>query len=186
MSFDDKETLVVDRGLDGPGGVRFIVSPSLAARTTSGKERGVRYVAGFISLVCAALTAASLVPGCSNSSEGQPCSTLGSNMGDDDCQSGLTCTKASELNGGGYTKDVCCPTDRTQATTTICQLPSNPIAEAGAFPDVAAPVDAGMEAESTDAPAGDGATMDTSVADGPTDAQGDTRGSPADARTEGG
>jgi hypothetical protein len=146
----------------------------------------VRYVAGFLSLISAALLTAAIAPGCSNSSEGQPCSTLGSNQGDDECQSGLTCTAAAQLNGGGYTKDVCCPTDRSQATMTICQLPTNPLGDAGGFPDVGSSADTSADTEVPDSGSADGPTSDGAAADGPADAPGDTRGTPGDARTEGG
>jgi len=133
----------------------------------------VRYLAGLVSLVSLALSAAIAAPGCSNSSEGQPCSTLGVNAGDSECKNGLVCTPFNELNGGGYTKDVCCPADRTQATTLICMEPQSPAPDAGPFPDV------GMSTDAEPDVAADTQIGDGPVADGPTDAH-----TPSDGHTD--
>jgi hypothetical protein len=140
-----------------------------------------------------------MVPACGGEPEGQPCSILGENSGDSECKDGLTCTAADQLNGGGYTKDVCCPTDRSQATTLICSLPSNPVLDAGAPPDAQTAVDSGAldsspadaadgasseaatDAASTDS-ASDGASSDGASTDGAADGATDA----ADAHTAGG
>lgn len=44
--------------------------------------------------------------GCSNQGEGERCSRLAGNNGDDDCEPGLHCVTVGQL-------ELCCPTDRT-------------------------------------------------------------------------
>ena len=105
-----------------------------------------------------------MVPACGGEPEGQPCSVLGENSGDSECKDGLTCTAADQLNGGGYTKDVCCPTNRAQATTVICSLPSNPVLDAGAPPDAQTATDSSV-LDSAPADAADGASTDATPAD---------------------
>jgi hypothetical protein len=113
----------------------------------------VRYLAGLVSLLACVAGSVVLGPGCFNSSEGQPCSTYGENAGDNECKNGLVCTPYNLLNGGGYTKDVCCPTDRSQSTTVICDLPSNPVPDASPPPAIDAESDAAPPADSAmDAP----------------------------------
>lgn len=76
---------------------------------------------------------------CSNQGEGDRCDTAGPNGGNDDCQSGLVCTSKSTLNSNA---DLCCPPDRTQATTNECAISKPPIGEAG-IPDTGTPADSG-------------------------------------------
>lgn len=59
------------------------------------------------SLLLALLTlaAASLVPACSNQSEGQACNT---DNGDVDCEEGLICVSKTKLLGNS---DICCPVE---------------------------------------------------------------------------
>jgi hypothetical protein len=63
------------------------------------------------------------VPACSNQAEGERCETRSENGGNDDCQDGLICWKASDL---GTNADLCCPPDRSRATVAACRLPSAP------------------------------------------------------------
>jgi hypothetical protein len=140
----------------------------------------VRYPAWLLALLACAAGSVVLGPGCFNSSEGQPCSLLGENEGDNECKNGLVCTAHSQLNSSGYTKDVCCPTDRMQATTVICELPANPVADAAPPPDVGVPVDsAPPDAEADTSPTVDSAT--DAAKDAPADAN-----APSDAKGDGG
>jgi hypothetical protein len=108
---------------------------------------------------------------CSNQGEGDRCDQNDDNGGDDDCQYPLRCTAKSALNNA--LTDICCPGDRTQATTTVCSL------HAGTA-DAAAPVDGGglppvpaldgqAEADIDSAAAQDAAN-DTASPDAPADA----------------
>ncbi len=107
-----------------------------------------------------------VLPACANQAEGDRCDT----RGDDDCQSGLICTKANLLNGAGNA-DRCCPQNRAEATTSVCALSSTPGS------DAAPPGDA----SSGDAAASDGGS------DAPEDAPADTNeASVTDAADDGG
>ncbi|MFO0677945.1 MAG: hypothetical protein U0169_15520 [Polyangiaceae bacterium] len=65
--------------------------------------------------------------GCIDQAEGDRCSTLTGT--DSDCEVGLRCTPASELNlTGGANGDGRCSPDRTQATTDVCRINVSPAA----------------------------------------------------------
>jgi hypothetical protein len=85
---------------------------------------------------------------CSNQGEGDRCDRRSDNTGTDDCQDGLVCTAQSEL-GSAAQSDICCPLDRTQATTTICAVHF-------------APADSGLAGDggSTDSASGDDSSSD--------------------------
>ena len=102
----------------------------------------IRLVA--IAVVSALSVALTLFPGCSNQAEGERCDTNGDNGGNDDCQSGLVCVHANQLNGASDS-DRCCPPDRSRATADICKLSTTPVGgdaapppsnDSGTTPDV--------------------------------------------------
>lgn len=146
----------------------------------------MRFIAQAITLSCAVAIVGAVATACQGSSEGQPCSTLGNDMGDSECKDGLVCTPQGLLNGG-YTKDVCCPSNRATATTLICMLPANPVPDAGPPADVGSPdtsADTGSEdTGTTDAPLFDGVATDTGTSPG--DAKVDGTGT-SDAHAGGG
>jgi hypothetical protein len=112
----------------------------------------------------ALVLAGSATVGCSNQGEGARCDTLGDNAGNGECQDGLVCDPPSQLNGSfdnvGMTFGICCPGDRSLATTTICSIPASPV---GA--DAAAPFqDSGSFGSDGGLPSPD-ATLDQFVAD---------------------
>ncbi|MEI7892249.1 MAG: hypothetical protein WCI05_04130 [Myxococcales bacterium] len=87
---------------------------------------------------------------CSNYAEGERC-----DIASDDCQAGLVCTRASDLNKPrtADNQGFCCPSDRTRATTQMCALPLGPIGgDAGLPPSDSA---SAIEAAAADAPDGD-------------------------------
>ena len=102
---------------------------------------------------------------CSNQGEGERCDHNASNLGNDDCQNGLTCVQQNALtNGMGY--DACCPFDRTQATTAVCSLNQATGLDAGNVysdgaidtfvappPDASSSDDAGQDAPAVDSAA---------------------------------
>jgi hypothetical protein len=98
--------------------------------------------------------AVALVAACSGQGEGERCSVLSDNNGDDDC-AGLHCTPAGQLNGSST--DRCCPADRTQATTPVCAVQTAVGIEAGQLPT-------------------EGGTGDTGANDGASDAANDSSG----------
>lgn len=53
-----------------------------------------------------ALGLGSYAQGCSNQGEGERCSILAGDDGNEDCADGLVCKSAADLNGGA---DICCP-----------------------------------------------------------------------------
>lgn len=98
-----------------------------------------RRLLGFVA-AGAILSTVALVA-CSNSGEGDRCEFLN---GNDDCQSGLVCTPASQFtNSGGSNVDRCCPADRSQATVAICGLNSGGGADAAPSPDAGGPTPVG-------------------------------------------
>jgi hypothetical protein len=135
-----------------------------------------------IALAVASLAAGMIAafPGCSSQGEGERCSVLSDNNGNDDCQDGLICVAAAQLNGAGNTTDRCCPPDRTTATTVACQLPSG-----GGIDAAPPPVDANVDspsAEGGDSAAADAGTDAGAGADGAADAAAD---GPEDAPADG-
>ncbi|MFO0672410.1 MAG: hypothetical protein U0235_22840 [Polyangiaceae bacterium] len=136
-----------------------------------------------------ALAVLGLVAACSSSGEGERCQL---DNGNDDCASGLVCTRSTDLPlPSGYQGKVpdregrCCPSDRSTATVAECA--QTPQAPGG---DAAIPVEAGGDAQAdtgTDA-GSDSATSDASdgggTDDGGTDAT-TTDSGPADASDAG-
>jgi hypothetical protein len=130
----------------------------------------------------AALALPLLVITCSNQGEGERCSLRGDNGGSDECQDGLACTN-SGLNGavqGGY-DGRCCPQDRTQATTAICQQAVSPAGGDAAIPPIP---DSGSPDTSSPAPEGGADAAVDSPPDSPVDAPPDVQ--PQDAADGGG
>jgi hypothetical protein len=108
----------------------------------------------------AAVLAATIVPACSNMAEGERCDVRSDNGGNDDCQDGLRCTPAGDVR---QPSDICCPPDRSKATTTVCAQAPSP---GGNIP----PSDAGADTTTADTSAPDTSTSDTGVADAEVDA----------------
>ena len=120
-----------------------------------------------------------LAAACSGQGEGERCSALADNSGNDDCAGSLVCTKSGSLNGSfnSSSGDRCCPADRTQATTPVCAVQTAVGVEAGA------PVDSGTAADVTTTDTGTGVDSghdtgtdagtetgsDTGIADAPAD-----------------
>jgi hypothetical protein len=115
---------------------------------------------------------------CSGQGEGQLCSLKAGNMGNDDCQSGLTCDMQLAR---------CCPQDRSTAKTDVCAL------HGGAFDASPVPPDASTEAAigeaSIDGPveSASDAAMDADASDAASgnDADVGTGAEPADAAPAG-
>jgi hypothetical protein len=119
---------------------------------------------------------------CSNQGEGERCSLRGENGGNDECQGNLICTN-SGLNGavqGGY-DGRCCPQDRTQATTTICQQAVSPAGGDAAVPPTP---DSGLSDTGGPVPEGGADASVDSPLDSPIDAPPDVQ--PQDAADGGG
>lgn len=100
----------------------------------------------FVALALAAV-------GCSLQAEGERCSVAN---GNGDCEGALLCTKHEQLTG--TTVDRCCPTDRSQATTTECAItftgssdagssPTEPLVDAGSSTATDAGTDAAADAQ---------------------------------------
>ena len=87
---------------------------------------------------------------CGGQREGERCSILSEN----DCAVPLVCTAAASLS---TVADLCCPSDRTAATTQACRVQASPIgaladagaeggaADAGSTPDAESPSDGGAD-----------------------------------------
>ena len=80
--------------------------------------------------------------GCSLQAEGERCSVANGNS---DCESPLVCTKHELLTGS--TVDRCCPSDRSQATTSTCAITFTGATDAGSSPTTPL-VDAGATSDS--------------------------------------
>jgi hypothetical protein len=120
-----------------------------------------------LSLAFAALLVALFSVACSGESEGQRCELTDDPGGTDnspgtsDCANGLKCYSGGTLGGAAaqYASaqsdpnfGICCPYNRTQATTSICSLqPSPPGGDAG-FPAEASTGDSAVPDASTDSP----------------------------------
>jgi hypothetical protein len=118
----------------------------------------------FLSLAFVAAFVALCLVACSGQSEGQRCSTNDDPGGSDnspgtsDCATGYRCDPAGSLGGAAaqYASEqtdpsfgICCPYDRTKATTSICALQPSPPNS-----DAAPPADSGAsDAPTSDAPA---------------------------------
>ena len=68
---------------------------------------------------------------CSNNGEGERCQF---NNNHDDCENGLSCLQASQVNPSYNSSDRCCPADRSTATHPACTLLQNPVAGDSAPP----------------------------------------------------
>lgn len=96
-----------------------------------------RFASIYVQLAIGALLAVSLAPGCTTHGEGGRCdpNNIDVNGNFADCDTGLICTPGSELSlpeGGTSEADICCPADRSLATTNICKgSPSSPGSDAG-------------------------------------------------------
>lgn len=135
--------------------------------------RSGRFLVGFA--VFAGLAVLGFVAACSSSGEGERCQL---DNGNDDCSSGLVCTRATDLplppTYQGKVPDRegrCCPSDRSTATVAECA--QTPQAPGG---DASIPVEAGGDAQ-TDGGT-DGATTDSATTDA-ADAATDDGGSDA-------
>ena len=136
----------------------------------------------FFILAAIAFAVALSASACNNQGEGERCYTNDGNNGNDDCSSGLQCDSAAALGGavaswatGVVGFGLCCPTNRAQATSSLCEVgapggnPAPPSADAGS--DASSSSDSGTDA-SSDAPA-------DSPADAPLDAPLDSSGDSA-------
>jgi len=151
------------------------------------------------SLAFAVASVVVVAPSCSNGGEGDRCSHLGDNNGNNDCQSGLVC-KCAQGSGNSTTcpngivphqtggVDVCCPPNTSQATTAVCSAASNPLGGDAGPPctgDACAPQSDAPEESTADAPAVDSSpppdapadAVDAPAESAPSDAPGDA---PAD------
>jgi hypothetical protein len=92
--------------------------------------------------------------GCSGQGEGERCDINDDNTGDSDCASGLQCYAAATLGGVAETDhtDLCCPINRTQATTSICSIAPSPPGGNPAPPDGGADTGVTTEGGTADAP----------------------------------
>lgn len=126
-----------------------------------------------IPFAAACLLAVSLFPSCTNQGEGDRCSTLN---GNDDCQDGLVCTPGSALNPPQNT-DICCPSDRSQATTTVCSIGAGdggqaPLPDAGGS-DVGSDTATDAPSATDAADAGDAGMTSGDASDGASSADAD-------------
>lgn len=115
-------------------------------------RRSRKRVLGAASVVSLLLA---LIGACSDNGEGERCESANGNA---DCQSGLVCTKASQLAPEFATSDRCCPADRATATAPSCKDPSgSSLVDAAPPPDTGpvpeASTEAGVDAEAPDADA---------------------------------
>ena len=130
-----------------------------------------------LAAVVAVAGAAAFIPACSNEGEGERCDIRGDNNGNDECQSGLTCTLGTSLPSKPGS-DVCCPSDLT-STTPICSrqtgidagLPPIDASPSGADSgDATVVTDTGIDTGSdtgTDAGTDSGDAASDAVADAP-------------------
>ncbi len=124
-----------------------------------------RSLFGRAALVAIAATVA-LFMACSNNAEGERCEKDSDNFGNDDCQDGLVCKPANELNNASSAR--CCPPDPTKATVDVCRVFQSPAGtEAGAPPDATSPArtDAAADAADAGTDAADAADADDGSAD---------------------
>ena len=74
-------------------------------------------------VVASTLVTALIAIACSNSGEGERCDTRAGNNGNDDCATGLICTKTEELADQTYKIDFmgrCCPPRGTASKSAAC------------------------------------------------------------------
>lgn len=129
----------------------------------------------YLPLGIGAALAIALAPGCTTHGEGGRCDPANTNAsgGYADCDSNLVCTPGQVLSlpeGGTVQGNICCPADRSTATTDICR--GNPISPGS---------DAGIpETSTTDT--GSDVTTDQTTSDVVTDSPSDVAtDAPADA-----
>jgi hypothetical protein len=135
----------------------------------------------YLPLGIGALLAAALAPGCTTHGEGGRCDPANINQTTNlnaDCDSNLVCTSGTVLSlpeGGTVTGWVCCPADRSTATTDICRgNPISPGSEAG-IPEAGAETgtnDATVDQSTSDVVT-DSPTSDVQTDSATTDAAGD-------------
>lgn len=145
-----------------------LASEEASVPSRGGMQTARRYRFVSVALV-AGLTGLIALAACSNNGEGERCEVLSANNGNDDCQDGLVCVPAADLNVG-YDNARCCPVDRNTASHPACARPqpalppvaptpdSGPPVEAstGDAAEASTPVEAGPDADAaTDAPDGD-------------------------------
>jgi hypothetical protein len=130
-----------------------------------------------VSLGLAATLTVALAPGCTTHGEGGRCDPKNIDPTTNafaDCDSNLTCTSGALLSlpeGGTVAGDICCPVDRSTATTDICR---------------GSPVSPGSDASISDATT-DQSTSDVSTSDVTTDVTNDVEtdaSSTSDAATD--
>ncbi len=123
-------------------------------------------------LAAFALGAVALGAACSGQGEGERCSVLADNGGNEDCAGALLCVASGQLNGSS--SDRCCPADRTQATTAVCAVQSAVGIDAGLPPEGGTAEGGDLEAGAADARPDVAADARPDVAaDAPTDAPAD-------------
>lgn len=107
---------------------------------------GAALAAGFVVVLPTA--------GCANQPEGERCDQNAANGGNDDCNDGFACTSKTDL---GSNSDICCPLDRTTATTAVCAVKHAPV---GGNPG---PPDSGADASTADTSTSDSSSTDATV-----------------------
>lgn len=123
----------------------------------------MRSYAILFTLGLAAVATAIVVGACSNQPEGSRCDMLGggSPPGSDDCEAPLVCTSAEELawpavgEAGAQRPStyICCPPDRTTATTEVCKIKTTPVLPpADAATDTGSPADAASDVQDSGTP----------------------------------
>jgi hypothetical protein len=128
----------------------------------------------------AALVAAlATVSACSNQREGERCDLRGENGGNDDCLDGLQCTNIRQTT---TSEGLCCPVNRTTATSAACKLPPAPPGSDASIPGLP---DAGADVTVNEA-GGDSSNEASSSDSGTSDASDGGADAPADAPGEGG
>ena len=136
-------------------------------------RRDERRLQAFLILIC--------LVGCTGQGEGELCNHKAGNSGNDDCQSGLTCTTSGPSPGFG----LCCPSNAASATTEACKGGSGGLDASVAPPSVSkesgpaeAGADATVEASPPDASApetaegGDGGPSEASAPEAAVEAAG--------------
>jgi len=116
----------------------------------------------FAAVAAVIVFGAASVAACSNQGEGERCSQLAQNGGNDDCQDGLVCTSSTDLGTGS---DICCPQDRTQATTAVCAIKRAPVGGDAGIPGDGSAADTGAQ---------DTGTQDTATQDAPAESAAET------------
>ena len=106
--------------------------------------------------------------GCAGQGEGELCNHKAGNSGNDDCNSGLTCTTSGPSPGFG----LCCPSDPASATTEACKGGSGGLDASVAPPSTSkesGPAEAGADA-TLEATPPEASAPETAEEDGPAEA----------------